>query len=81
MQIYGSSVVDTKIHLAPLLYCSVLVTRIIQRERPTANVRNSFLWNFPTQISEPRQALILAGNCHKSKYQDFSSIVLFGIDL
>ena len=33
------------------------------------------------QISETREGLILAGNCHKSNYKDFSLIVLFGIDL
>ena len=44
-------------------------------------MRNSFLWSFPTQTSEPREGLILAGNCHKSDYKDFSLTVLFEIDL
>ena len=51
------------------------------RERPTVNVRNGFLWNSATQTSEPREGSILVGNCHKSNFQDFSVIVLFGNDL
>ena len=45
------------------------------RERPTVNKRNDFLRNFPTKISEPREESFLAGNSHKSNYQDFSLIL------
>ena len=45
------------------------------RERPTVSVKKNSLWNFPIQISEPRQGSILAGSYHKLKYQDFSLIL------
>ena len=65
------------LHIAKANFAILFSSENIKTEK----VRNSFWWNFPKQISEPREGLILAGNCHKSNYQDFSLIVLFGIGL
>ena len=82
MQIYDSPVLNPLSTLV-ILFCIGNWGHCVMRwrESPTVNVRNSFLRNFPTQISKQREGSVLAGNCHKSNYQNISLIVPFGIDL